>query len=74
MQTHISTEALAQSLGIKPQTLRAALCRNGHYYGLRPIKLPSRLLLWPGDALERLTAGKGPAPQGWQAPHARGTK
>lgn len=57
--THLSTETLAQSLGIKPQTLRAALCRNGHYYGIRPVKLPNRLLLWPADALERLTAKKG---------------
>ncbi len=58
MQPHVSTEALAAQLGIKPQTLRAALCRNGHYYGIRPVKMPNRLLLWPSDALERLTAGK----------------
>jgi len=55
MQTHLSTEALAAQLRIKPQTLRAALCRNGHYYGIRPVKMPNRLLLWPADALERLT-------------------
>lgn len=58
MQKHISTEALAEGLGIKPQTLRAHLCRHGHYYGLQPVKLPNRLLRWPADAVERLTAGE----------------
>lgn len=57
-QANVSTQALAESLGIKPQTLRAALCRNGHYYGIRPIKLPNRLLLWPADAVARLLAGE----------------
>tara|TARA_R110000850_G_scaffold276940_1_gene421027 strand:+ start:23682 stop:23867 length:186 start_codon:yes stop_codon:yes gene_type:complete len=55
MQNHLSTEALAERLGIKPHTLRAALCRQGHYFGIRPIKLPNRMLRWPVDALERLT-------------------
>jgi hypothetical protein len=53
MQT-LNTEAAAERLGIKPQTLRAALCRQGHYCGLVPVKMPSRLLLWPADAIERL--------------------
>lgn len=55
MKAHLSTEALAAELRIKPQTLRAALCRNGHYYSIRPVKMPNRRLLWPADALERLT-------------------
>ncbi len=58
MQNHLTTEALAERLGIKPQTLRANLCRNGHYFGLRPVKMPNRLLLWPADAVERLTTGQ----------------
>lgn len=56
-QAHLSTEALAAELRIKPQTLRAALCRDGHYYGVRPIKMPNRLLLWPADSLAQLTKG-----------------
>lgn len=58
MQETLSTEALAAGLGIKPQTLRANLCRNGHYFGIRPVKLPNRMLRWPADAIERLTAGQ----------------
>lgn len=53
-QAFVSTEALADKLGVKPQTLRAALCRNGHYYGIRPVKMPNRLLRWPADAAARI--------------------
>lgn len=58
-QHHFSTEQLAERLGIKAQTLRAALCRAGHYYGIRPVKLPNRMLRWPADAVERLLAKGG---------------
>jgi len=54
----LTTEALAARLGIKAQTLRAALCRNGHYFGVRPRKCPNRFLLWPADSAERLTSRK----------------
>lgn len=52
----ISTEELAGLLRLKPQSLRAALCRDGHYFGLRPRKMPNGRLLWPEDSAERLTA------------------
>lgn len=52
-----TTEILAQRLGLQPQTLRAALSRAGHYYGIKPTKLPNGRLLWPANAFERLTAG-----------------
>lgn len=57
-QNPLTTEALAARLGVKAQSIRAALCRNGNYYGLQPAKLPNRFLLWPSDSVERLTAGK----------------
>ncbi|HQZ01699.1 MAG TPA: hypothetical protein PKW99_03530 [Thauera sp.] len=53
-----STEQAADALHIKPQTLRAALCRDGHYFGIRPVKLPNRMLAWPCEAIARLTAGE----------------
>lgn len=53
-----STEQAAAALHIKPQTLRAALCRDGQYFGVRPVKLPSRFLAWPAEAIDRLTAGE----------------
>ena len=53
-----STEQAAAALHIKPQTLRAALCRDGHYFGIRPRKLPNRMLAWPVEAIERLLSGE----------------
>lgn len=53
-----STEEAAAALHVQPQTLRAAICRRGHYYGLRPVKLPSRILAWPAEAIERMIAGE----------------
>jgi len=66
--TALTTEALADGLGIKPQTLRAAICRHQHYYGIRPAKLPNGRLLWPADAIARLmTAGTAATQQGDEA-------
>lgn len=55
----ISTEEAARLLLVRPQTLRAAYCRHGHYGGMVPVKLPSRLLLWPADQIQALLAGEG---------------
>lgn len=54
----ITTDTLSARMGgrPKPQSIRAALCRHGHWCGLRPFKLPNGMLLWPDDAIERLTA------------------
>lgn len=57
----LSTEELAAALRLKPQSIRASLCRNGHYMGLRPCKLPNGRLLWNAADLDRLTAGDGVA-------------
>lgn len=54
----LSTEESAARLKVKPQTLRAAFCRNGHYLGCRPLKSANRFLLWPADEIERLTQGQ----------------
>ncbi|MDY0222536.1 MAG: hypothetical protein RBR67_15500 [Desulfobacterium sp.] len=49
-----TTNKLAEKLGVKPDTLRRALCVNGHYLGIRPVKLPNRRLLWPSRAILRV--------------------
>lgn len=54
----ITTEEMAGQLRIVPQTARAGLCRNGHYLGMRPVKLPNGKLLWDAAAVERLTSGE----------------
>ena len=54
----LDTAEAADLLRIRPQTLRRALCLQGHYYGMRPTKLPSGRLLWDSADLDRLTAGE----------------
>lgn len=63
MNTGLTTKALAEGTGHKSQTLRAAYCKNGHWCGIRPAKLPNGRLLWPPDAVERLMAGSAGIPK-----------
>lgn len=53
----MTTERLAAAFGVKPNTPRVALTQQGHYCGIKPIKLPNRRLLWPVDAVKRALAG-----------------
>ena len=54
MQRTIQTAAFAKQLGYKPSSIRTAVWRNGHFNGIKPIKLPNGRLLWPSDAADRL--------------------
>lgn len=49
-----STEEAAAVLKVRPQTLRAALCRDGHYFDVRPQKARNRFLLWDAGAIDAL--------------------
>ncbi|MBL8453523.1 MAG: hypothetical protein JNK97_12320 [Zoogloea sp.] len=49
-----STEQAANVLKVKPQTLRAAVCRDGHYFGVRPQKARNRFLMWNAAAVDAL--------------------
>lgn len=53
-----STEEVSVILKVAPQTLRAALCRSGHYLGMRPVKLPNGRLLWDASAVESMISGE----------------
>ncbi len=53
----ITTHELADMLRVEQQTVRASYCRNGHYLGLRPLKLSNGKLLWDLTSAERLIAG-----------------
>ncbi|HQM43918.1 MAG TPA: hypothetical protein PLI72_09275 [Smithellaceae bacterium] len=50
----ITTEELAGKLKVKPGTVRRGYCLDGHYLGLKPIKLPNRRLLWSDDQSNKL--------------------
>ena len=54
----LDTAEAADRLRIRPQTLRRALCLQGHYFGMRPVKLPNGRLLWDAADLDRLTEGE----------------
>lgn len=61
---YYTTETAAQRLGLRPQTLRAAVCRDGYYGGCRPCKRANRMLGWPADQIDRLAAGLPPVEEG----------
>lgn len=50
----LTTEELSAELGIGPQSIRKRYSQTGSYFGLRPVKLPNRRLLWPPNPLEKL--------------------
>ncbi|MCB1955751.1 MAG: hypothetical protein KDG55_08740 [Rhodocyclaceae bacterium] len=52
-----STEEASRRLHVKPQTLRAALCRDGHYLGVAPRKMANRMLDWPAEKIDALMTG-----------------
>lgn len=43
----LSAEKFAALNQVKPQTVRARLCRTGSYFGIRPLKLANGRLAWP---------------------------
>lgn len=51
---HLTTEELAKGLDVMPQTILKHHNANGHYYGVRPIKLANKRLAWPLDAVEKI--------------------
>ena len=52
-----ATTEFAPLLGVKTQTVHKGYCLNGHYLGIRPIKLPNGRLLWPKADVQALLAG-----------------
>lgn len=53
-----STDEAATVLKVRPQTLRAAVCRDGAYFGVRPMKARNRFLLWDASAIDALLNGE----------------
>lgn len=60
----ISTAALARRLDIKAASIRTAVYRAGHFWGLSPRKAPSGRLLWAEGEIATLLkrAGDGVDP------------
>lgn len=63
-QQFISTTTLAGQIDRIPASVRTAVWRNGHFYGVVPVKLSpgkSGRLLWPADSVARIIAAAGGA-------------
>ena len=43
----LSAEQFANLNQVKPQSVRARLCRTGSYFGIRPVKLANGRLAFP---------------------------
>ena len=54
---YFSTRELAELFGVKPGTPLHSLCMRGHYLGMKPVKLPNRLLGWPREIAEKVLNG-----------------
>lgn len=52
--THVETAVAAAMLLVEPETMLKSHSLNGHYAGIRPVRLPSRKLAWPLVEIERL--------------------
>lgn len=55
----LSTQEVADALRIRRQTIAKQLCLNGHYLGMRPVKLSNGRLLWDAADLERVIGADG---------------
>ena len=54
---HIETREVAKTFSIAPQTWRKNYCLTGHCYGIRPLKIGSKLL-WPVADIAAVLNGK----------------
>ncbi len=45
-ENFLTTNEFARKLCVTAATVRRGLCVNGHYLGIRPVKLPNGRLLW----------------------------
>lgn len=54
-----TTEQFAQSINVETRTVLKRVSKTGHYFGVRPIKGPNRLLYWPDDAEDQFFLNAG---------------
>ena len=55
----LTTEELADALGVQAQTIRKQHSATGAYLGIRPTKLANRRLMWPADAVNQVLDRSG---------------
>jgi len=55
----LSTDEYAAQNLVQSQTVRKQVSATGTYFGVRPLRLPNRRLLWPDNTIEDLVAASG---------------
>lgn len=50
----LTTDAFAAQHLVDAQTVRKRLSSHGSYFGVKPLRLPNRRLLWPADSIKTL--------------------
>lgn len=55
-EVQLSTEDFADLNHVLPQTVLKQHSKTGHYFGIRPTKLPNRRLMWPAKVIQRQAA------------------
>lgn len=50
----LTTDAFAAQYLVDAQTVRKRLSSHGSYFGIKPLRLPNRRLLWPADSIATL--------------------
>lgn len=50
----LTTEQFAAQHLVDAQTVRKRLSGHGSYFGVKPLRLPNRRLLWPADSITTL--------------------
>lgn len=59
LDANLSTREFAGLVRVEPGTIRRGYCIDGHYLGIKPLKLPNRRLLWPKtEALRVVEIGR----------------
>lgn len=57
--SYLTTEAMADTLGLRAQSVRKRYSQTGSYFGLTPVKLPNRRLVWEANAVAKFLRGEG---------------
>jgi hypothetical protein len=50
----MNTDSFAALNRVKGQSVRARMCRFGHYFGIQPKKLANGRLAWPAVQIEKV--------------------
>lgn len=59
MRYRLTTDEFAAQNLVESQTVRKQYSLSGSYFGVKPIRLPNRRLLWPDNTIEELLIGAG---------------